>query len=90
MKIESVCVIGGSGFLGRHVVQRLAAAGIRVRVPTQVIWGEADVALPITLLRGLDELVDDLTVCRLPNATHWLAHEEPGEVARLIRAFIAR
>ncbi|HEX7810810.1 MAG TPA: complex I NDUFA9 subunit family protein [Burkholderiales bacterium] len=35
MKIESVCVIGGSGFLGRHVVQRLAAAGIQVRVPTR-------------------------------------------------------
>ena len=35
MKIESVCVIGGSGFLGRHVVQRLAAAGICVRVPTR-------------------------------------------------------
>lgn len=35
MKIQSVCVIGGSGFVGRHVVQRLAAAGIRVRVPTR-------------------------------------------------------
>ena len=35
MKIESICVIGGSGFLGRHVVQRLAAAGLRVRVPTR-------------------------------------------------------
>jgi NADH dehydrogenase len=35
MKIQSVCVIGGSGFVGRHVVQELAAAGIRVRVPTR-------------------------------------------------------
>jgi NADH dehydrogenase len=35
MKIETVCVIGGSGFLGRHVVRRLAAAGIRARVPTR-------------------------------------------------------
>jgi pimeloyl-ACP methyl ester carboxylesterase len=62
----------------------------RVRVPTLVIWGEADIALPVTLLDGLAELVDELTVCRLPRATHWLAHEEPGEVARLIREFIAR
>ncbi len=59
-------------------------------MPTLVIWGEADTALPVALLQGLDELVDDLTVCRLPDATHWLAHEEPGEVVRLIRAFIAR
>ena len=35
MKIETVCVIGGSGFVGRHVVRRLAAAGLRVRVPTR-------------------------------------------------------
>jgi len=35
MNIQSVCVIGGSGFLGRTVVQKLAAAGIRVRVPTR-------------------------------------------------------
>jgi uncharacterized protein YbjT (DUF2867 family) len=35
MRIQSVCIIGGSGFVGRHVVQRLAASGIRVRVPTR-------------------------------------------------------
>ena len=67
---------------------RLKPEDFRVRVPTLVLWGEADTALPVTLLEGLDELVDDLTVCRLPRATHWLAHEEPAEVARLIRAFI--
>jgi uncharacterized protein YbjT (DUF2867 family) len=35
MKVDSVCVIGGSGFLGRHVVRRLAAQEIFVRVPTR-------------------------------------------------------
>ncbi len=35
MKVETVCVIGGSGFVGTHVVQQLAARGIRVRVPTR-------------------------------------------------------
>lgn len=35
MKVQSVCVIGGSGFLGSHIVQRLAAEGIQVRVPTR-------------------------------------------------------
>jgi NADH dehydrogenase len=35
MKVETVCVIGGSGFVGSHVVQQLAARGIRVTVPTR-------------------------------------------------------
>ncbi|HVY05892.1 MAG TPA: complex I NDUFA9 subunit family protein [Burkholderiales bacterium] len=35
MKIRSVCVIGGAGFLGSHVVRQLAARGIAVRVPTR-------------------------------------------------------
>jgi len=68
----------------------LDPAAFRVKVPTLVLWGEADTALPVTLLDGLDELVDDLTVSRLPRATHWLAHEEPDTVAEAIRAFIAR
>lgn len=68
----------------------LKADDFRVRVPTLVIWGEADVALSVELLDGLPELIDDLTIQRLPQATHWLAHEEPEQVAALIRSFIGR
>ena len=35
MKYRNVLVVGGSGFLGRHLVASLAAAGIRVTVPTR-------------------------------------------------------
>jgi pimeloyl-ACP methyl ester carboxylesterase len=65
----------------------LDPAHFRVRVPTLVLWGEADHALPARLLDGLDELVDDLTIERLPDATHWLAHEEPQRIAAAIHAF---
>jgi pimeloyl-ACP methyl ester carboxylesterase len=68
----------------------LDPAQFHVRVPTQVIWGEADTALPARLLAGLEELIDDLTIQRLPRATHWLAHEEPGAIAAAIRAFVGR
>jgi uncharacterized protein YbjT (DUF2867 family) len=33
--IESVLLVGGSGFLGSHVARRLAARGLRVCVPTR-------------------------------------------------------
>jgi uncharacterized protein YbjT (DUF2867 family) len=35
MKPNNVCVIGGSGFVGRHVVHLLSAAGLNVTVPTR-------------------------------------------------------
>jgi NADH dehydrogenase len=35
MKVNSVLVVGGSGFIGRHLVASLAAAGIRVTVPSR-------------------------------------------------------
>lgn len=35
MKRRMVCVLGGTGFVGRNVVSRLVAAGHRVRVPTR-------------------------------------------------------
>jgi NADH dehydrogenase len=35
MEIKSVLVLGGSGFVGRHLCQQLAALGYRVLVPTR-------------------------------------------------------
>ena len=35
MKYSNVLVVGGSGFIGRHLVASLAAAGIRVTVPSR-------------------------------------------------------
>jgi NADH dehydrogenase len=35
MKLQNVLVIGGSGFVGRHVVRRLAGRGIDVTVPSR-------------------------------------------------------
>ena len=35
MEITTVCVIGGGGFVGRHICHQLAARGYRVCVPTR-------------------------------------------------------
>jgi pimeloyl-ACP methyl ester carboxylesterase len=59
-----------------------------VEVSTMVIWGERDRALLPALLDGLDALVPELVVERLPDCSHWLAHEAPQRVAALIRRFV--
>lgn len=35
MLIKKVCVLGGAGFIGSHLVAKLSAAGYQVRVPTR-------------------------------------------------------
>lgn len=35
MEINDICVIGGGGFVGRHIVHLLAARGLRVKVPAR-------------------------------------------------------
>lgn len=65
----------------------LDKARFTVRVPTLVLWGMLDRALRPSLLDGLDELVPDLRVERLPRASHWVAHEEPATLAHKARAF---
>jgi pimeloyl-ACP methyl ester carboxylesterase len=57
---------------------------VTVPVPTLVIWAEADAALRVGLLDGLDAFVPRMRVVRVPGATHWIVHERPELVAREI------
>lgn len=63
---------------------------VTIRVPVHVVWGEADRALPPSLLDGLEAFVPDLTVVRIPGATHWIVHEMPGRIAAEIETALAR
>jgi len=60
-----------------------------VRVPTLVVWGEQDRALLPVLLDGLDALVPDLKIVRVPDAGHWVMRQQPDLVNREIEAFLA-
>jgi len=62
----------------------LACEAVTVRVPTTVLWGDADIALPTSLLDGLDAFVPALDLRRVSGASHWLIHEQPALVARTI------
>jgi len=60
---------------------RLPPEAVTVRVPTLVVWAEDDLALPTSLLDGLEAFVPQLRLVRLPNATHWVIHEQPATIA---------
>lgn len=53
---------------------------VTVKLPTLVIWGEEDRALPLNLLSGLRQFVPQLDERRVPGASHWIVHERPGLV----------
>jgi NADH dehydrogenase len=56
MSNTTVCVLGGSGFVGRHVCAALAARGYRVRVPTR----SAERAKHLTTLPTVEPLTADV------------------------------
>lgn len=56
MIIHDVCVLGGSGFVGRHVCQQLVARGYRVTVPTR----DRERAKELILLPTADVLTADV------------------------------
>ena len=59
-----------------------------VIIPTLVVWGMQDEALLPLQLDGLDELVNDLTVVRVPDAGHFVPWEAPQAVAAALLPFL--
>lgn len=59
-----------------------------VKVPTRVVWGLGDTALPPSLLDGLQDYVADLQIERVHGATHWIVHEQPQLVIRLLAGWL--
>jgi pimeloyl-ACP methyl ester carboxylesterase len=61
----------------------------KVKIPTLVVWGMKDTALLPMQLDGLDALVEDLQIVRLPDAGHFAPWEAGEDVARALRPFLA-
>jgi pimeloyl-ACP methyl ester carboxylesterase len=64
----------------------LPASVVQVRVPTTIVWGMNDHALLPGLLDGLEQWVPALRVQRVPDASHWIVHEQPEVVRAAIVA----
>ncbi|MBU0589262.1 MAG: alpha/beta hydrolase [Gammaproteobacteria bacterium] len=61
---------------------------LTVDVPTLVIWALDDIALPPALVDGLDAYVSQLTLKTVPNASHWIVHEQPVLVMQYLEDFL--
>ncbi|MGU3325564.1 alpha/beta fold hydrolase [Methylobacterium mesophilicum] len=73
----------------RALAQLPRTAPPRVRVPTLILWGKQDTALQSGLAEASLDLCEDGRIAWFPNATHWLAHEEPAAVNTALRQFLA-
>jgi len=61
----------------------------KIHVPTLVVWGMKDSALLPLQLDGLDDLVDDLRIVRLPRVGHFAPWEAGEQVGDALRDFLA-
>ena len=50
--------------------------------------GLDDAALPPVLIEGLQDYVPNLTLHRVPGATHWIIHEQPALVIQHLSDFL--
>jgi len=67
---------------------QLPDAMVTSRVPTTVLWGDGDRALLPGLLDGLERWVPALRLVRVPDATHWIVHEQPARVVAEIERLL--
>ena len=63
---------------------------LHIPQPTLVLWAQGDIALLPELCEGLEAFVPRMTLVPLPQATHWVVHEQPqrviAEIARFLQA----
>jgi pimeloyl-ACP methyl ester carboxylesterase len=59
----------------------------RVSVPTRIVWGERDVFNDPSYAEPSLEFCDDAELMLFPEAGHWLIHEKPAEISRLLIEF---
>lgn len=65
-----------------------ARRSVKVVTPTLVLWGMRDRYLHPSLAEGLERWVPNVRVVRLPEASHWIMHDEPERVSAELAAFL--
>lgn len=62
----------------------------QLTIPTLVIWALDDLALPPENLEGLEDVIDDLTLVRVPDCGHFVPWEAPDAVNAAMDQFLTR
>ena len=62
----------------------------KLAIPTLVIWGMDDLALPAENIEGLDEHIDDLTLAKVTDCGHFVTWGAPEAVNRAMESFLKR
>ncbi len=78
--VRSTLTLGQKGYI--------QDARKRVTIPTLLLWGEKDVALIPEMAEWSLKWCDQGTLVRFPKATHWVQHDEAGQVTEHLLQFI--
>jgi epoxide hydrolase 4 len=70
-------------------IMKLDPALLRIRMPHLVIWGMDDRALLPVSRATLADYCDNLAVCEIAGADHWVVHQRTTEVVGHLRDFLA-
>lgn len=73
----------------RGVKQLYLDRNKKIEVPTLVIWGVSDPALPVALTFGLEKEVRDLRIRYVPMSGHFVQEEQPEVVNGHLLSFLA-
>jgi pimeloyl-ACP methyl ester carboxylesterase len=79
-----------NGYRALPLGSKLAPVREPVAVPVRLLWGDKDSALEPGLAEASIARCADGEVFHLPEATHWLQHEEPQRVNALLLEFLLR
>jgi epoxide hydrolase 4 len=69
------------------VTSDAVSGGRRIEMPTLIVWGMKDPALPPKLLYGMKRDIPQAEVVELPDVGHFVPEEAPDELAAAIRRF---
>jgi pimeloyl-ACP methyl ester carboxylesterase len=87
-EVGKLSLIRDAAALDTNHTTELSGALSRLSVPTQVLWGEDDVFLPVKYGERLAWDIPGAQLVRIPDARHFVMFDQPHEVASHLLEFL--